>query len=191
MQKISEGVIDESWVKALDEVEKRSKIIDGKLKSAETTRAVTDIKPLLESLTSKVQFYNFSPPVGVSSTKSVQQALERIRDFFVAQIKALRSPNINAQLLQQQSFLQYKDLYVFLNRHHPRLAGEMSQAYINTMRWYYLDHFTRYRASLQKLSIYNVDKHDILGADPPSQRGKYNKPTKKYATSRKANQSFL
>ncbi|KAI4130252.1 MAG: hypothetical protein LQ347_003456 [Umbilicaria vellea] len=150
VQKISEGVIDENWVKALDEVEKRSKIIDSRFKGLETTRAVTDIKPLLQDLTSK--------------------ALERIRDFFVSQIKALRSPNINAQIIQQQGFLQYKDLYVFLNRHHPQLAGEMSQAYINTMRWYYLDHFTRYRTALQKLSLYIVDKHDTLGADPPSQR---------------------
>lgn len=96
----------------------------------------------------------------------------------MAQIKSLRSPNINAQIIQQQGFLQYKDLYVFLNRHHPQLAGELSQAYINTMRWYYLDHFTRYRAALQKLSLYNVDKHDILGADPPSQRGEYDKAHK-------------
>lgn len=58
VQKISEGVIDESWVKALDEAEKRSKVIDSKLKSLETTRAVTDIKPLLQDLTSKVQFHN-------------------------------------------------------------------------------------------------------------------------------------
>lgn len=59
VQKISDGEIDESWVKALDEVEKRSKIIDSKLKGLETTRAVTDIKPLLEDLTSKVQFLKF------------------------------------------------------------------------------------------------------------------------------------
>ena len=58
VQKISEGVIDENWVRALDEVEKRSKIVDTRLKSSDTTRAVTDIKPLLENLTSKVQVHN-------------------------------------------------------------------------------------------------------------------------------------
>lgn len=58
VQKISEGVIDEVWVKALDEVEKRSKLIDGKLRGTEPTRAAADIKPLLENLTSKVQFHN-------------------------------------------------------------------------------------------------------------------------------------
>lgn len=58
VQKISEGVIDENWVKALDEVEKRSKIIDSRFKGLETTRAVTDIKPLLQDLTSKVQFHS-------------------------------------------------------------------------------------------------------------------------------------
>lgn len=45
------------------------------------------------------------------------QAIERIRDFHVAQIKALRSPHINAQIIQQQNFLRFKDLYTFLYKH--------------------------------------------------------------------------
>ena len=99
------------------------------------------------------------------NTDDIYQAVERIRDFLVAQIKALRSPNINAQILQQQMFLRFKDIYGFLARHHPQLAEEISQAYINTMRWYYLNHFTRYRQALDKIALYTVDKSDSLGGD--------------------------
>lgn len=110
------------------------------------------------------------------------QAIERIRDFLVSQIKALRSPNINAQIIQQRAFVAYKDLYIFLAKHHAQLADEIAQAYINTMRWYYLSHFTRYRLALEKIPLYIVDKHDGLG-DQTNQRGVsfnhefYNLPT--------------
>ena len=51
---ISEGAIDQDWVKALAELEKRSKTIDGKMKGPDKILAVTDIKPLLDDLTNKV-----------------------------------------------------------------------------------------------------------------------------------------
>jgi len=91
--------------------------------------------------------------------------LERIRDFLVAQIKAMRSPNINAQIIQQQYFIRYKDLYAFLHRHHAKLAEEIGQAYLNTMRWYFLNQFTRYQKALEKIKLHILDKHDVLGND--------------------------
>lgn len=103
-----------------------------------------------------------------SSVDKLLQAIERIRDYLVAQIKALRSPNINAQIIQQQSFLKFKGLYTFLARHHSQLADEIAQAYIYTMRWYYLSHFTRYRESLSKLPLFSVEKSEALGTDAPS-----------------------
>jgi hypothetical protein len=93
------------------------------------------------------------------------KALERIRDFLVTQIKALRSPNINAQIIQQQHFIRYKDLYGFLHRHHPKLAEEISRAYMNTMRWYFLNQFTRYQKALDKVKLHVLDKNDVLGQD--------------------------
>ena len=91
----------------------------------------------------------------------------------MAQIKSLRSPSINAQIVQQQTLLRYKELYGFLTRSHQQLAEEIGQAYINTMRWYFLNHFTRYRQALEKLSLYSVDKHDALGGDQTLQRSKH------------------
>jgi hypothetical protein len=45
------------------------------------------------------------------------------------------------------------------------LAEEIGQAYMNTMRWYYLNHFTRYEKALSKAKLHVIDKHDALGND--------------------------
>lgn len=98
------------------------------------------------------------------------QAIERIRDHLVAQIKALRSPHINAQIIQQQNFLKFKDLYAFLHKHHAALAEEICQAYRNTMRWYYLNQFTRYQKALEKIKLHTIDKTDVLGHEDTSRK---------------------
>ncbi|XMA16307.1 hypothetical protein WAI453_009098 [Rhynchosporium graminicola] len=145
VRKIVDGPIDEAWVRALAEVEKRSKAMEIKSKENRNIKGINDLKPLLGHLTDK--------------------ALERIRDFMVSQIKALRSPNINAQIIQQQHFIRYKDLYAFLHKHHPQLAEQIGQAYMNTMRWYFLNQFTRYHKALEKIKLHIIDKHDVLGHD--------------------------
>ncbi len=167
--KIVEGPIDSEWVEALKVLEKRSKAIESRLASPDKVLAVADVKPLLDDLTNLVS--------GPSSRRLGRnahhiQAIERIRDFLAAQIKSLRSPNINAQIIQQRSFLAYKDLYAFLSNHHGQLAEEIGQAYSNTMRWYYLSHFTRYRQALEKIPLNTVDMTDALGADPNSRKSK-------------------
>lgn len=150
VRRIAEGPVDEGFLRALLELEKRSKTISSKNTSQPELKALSDIKPLLADL--------------------ISRATERIRDYIVAQIKAIRSPSINAQIIQQQAFLKYKDLYTFLAKHQPELASQICQAYIYTMRWYYLNHFTRYKTSLEKLKVHSLDKYDVLGADPASKR---------------------
>lgn len=140
---ISEGPVDDNWLRALAELETRSTTI-ARQKSG-TIKAIEDVKPLLEDLKVK--------------------AVERIRDFIVAQIKALRSPNMNAQIIQHQTLLKYKDLYSFLARHSLILAEEIGQAYINTMKWYYTSNFMRYQQALNKLSIHVIDHTEVLGSD--------------------------
>jgi hypothetical protein len=168
VRKVVEGAIDEAWVRALAEVEKRSKALDTKSKEQRNIKGITDLRPLLEHLINKV----LSSPHSVVEQRLTYsiQALERIRDFLVAQIKAIRSPNINAQIIQQQHFLRFKDLYAFLHRHHPKLAEEISQAYLNTMRWYFLNQFTRYQKALEKIKLHILDKHDVLGQDDGSRK---------------------
>ncbi|KAF2193292.1 Sac2 family protein [Zopfia rhizophila CBS 207.26] len=151
VKKIAEGPMDEGFLKAILELEKRSKPINTKVKEQPDVKALGDIKPLIDDLTNK--------------------AIERIRDYVVAQIKAIRSPSINAQIIQQQAFLKYKDLFAFLAKHQPQLAQDISQAYVYTMRWYYLNHFTRYQKALEKLKLHILDKYDVLGVDDSAKRG--------------------
>ncbi|KAK6219549.1 Vps52/Sac2 family protein [Colletotrichum higginsianum IMI 349063] len=150
VSKISEGHIDETWVKMLADVDKRAASYKKSIASQGESKAWADLGPLLEKLTMK--------------------AVERIRDFIVAQIKALRSPHINAQIIQQQNFLKFKELYAFLHKHHSKLAEEISQAYMNTMRWYYANQFTRYQKALDKLKLHIIDKNDVLGHEEPTRR---------------------
>jgi hypothetical protein len=148
---IAEGPVDDGFLRALAELEKRSRTITTKTKDQPDIKALTDIKPLLTNLTNR--------------------AVERIRDYMVAQIKAIRSPSINAQIIQQQAFLKYKELYAFLAKHQPDLAGQVCQAYIYTLRWYYLNHFTRYKTSLEKLKVHVLDRYDVIGEEAGTKRG--------------------
>jgi chromosome segregation ATPase len=55
VRKIVEGAIDEAWVRALAEVEKRSEAIDAKSKEHRNIKGMSDLKPLLENLVKKVR----------------------------------------------------------------------------------------------------------------------------------------
>ncbi|KAI0014248.1 Vps52-domain-containing protein [Xylariaceae sp. FL0662B] len=151
VSKIADGHIDEAWVKVLLEVDKRATAYKKGTSSSERSRGLQDLGPLLEKL--------------------VLKAIERIRDFFVAQIKALRSPHINAQIIQQQNFLKFRELYSFLHKHHTALADEICLAYMNTMRWYYANQFTRYENALRKIKLHVLDKTDVLGNEDTSRKG--------------------
>jgi vacuolar protein sorting-associated protein 52 len=147
---IAEGPVDEQFVQALHEIETRFEPINSKTLETGSVKALEDLIPLLENLKAK--------------------AIERIRDFIVAQIKALRSPNINAQVVQQQTLIKNKELYSFLARNHIILAEEIGQAYVNTMKWYYNSNFNRYQQALEKLQLHYFDQHDTLGTDPSTTR---------------------
>ncbi|KXJ92344.1 Sac2 family-domain-containing protein [Microdochium bolleyi] len=151
VSKIVDGPIDDTWVKVLSEVDRRAAAYEKAGTATERSRGFQDLGPLLEKL--------------------VLKAIERIRDYLVAQVKALRSPNINAQILQQQNFLRFKDLFTFLHKHHATLAEEVCQAYLNTMRWYYQNQFSRYEGALKKIKLHVLDKTDVLGNEDTSRKG--------------------
>ncbi|KXT08769.1 hypothetical protein AC579_4927 [Pseudocercospora musae] len=151
VRKLTEGAIDDQWIKSLHELERRSKQIDLKIKEGKDIKAAQDVKPFINDVSTK--------------------AVERIRDYVVAQIKALRSPSINAQIIQQNSFLKYKDVFAFLQRQQPQLGEEISQAYMNTMRWYYSHNFARYKAALEKLHIHVIDQTEVMAAEGGVRRG--------------------
>lgn len=51
---ISEGPIDESWVKALSDLEKRTELIESRQQDQQKLKALDDLKPLLENLNNRV-----------------------------------------------------------------------------------------------------------------------------------------
>nr|OQO28076.1 hypothetical protein B0A51_06626 [Rachicladosporium sp. CCFEE 5018] len=158
IKKLVEGNVDDVWVKALAEFERRTKLIDKKLSQPDSSSAAAEsLRPLIENVSDK--------------------AVERIRDYVVAQIKALRSPNINAQIIQQKSFLRYCNVFAFLATRQPQLADEISQAYVNTMRWYYTANFARYRVSLEKMHVHVIDQTDAIALDPTKRVVKAGTPT--------------
>lgn len=150
VRRIADGPIDDAWVKAVDELDRRAKAVEAKAKNTGELKSASDLRPLIKDLQDR--------------------ATERVRDYVVTQIKALRAPGVNAQLLQQNAFLRYKDAFAFLTRHQPQLGEEISQAYVNTMRWYYLHHFTRYKMSLDKIKIHVIDRNEVLANEEAVKR---------------------
>ena len=59
VRQISEGPIDHAWIKALEELEKRSKTVESKMKGPDKIQAVSEVKPLLEDLTNLVRVATF------------------------------------------------------------------------------------------------------------------------------------
>ena len=108
----------------------------------------------------------------MTRTNGRLQTIERVRDFFVSRIKALRIPGANSQQIQQQGFLRYQELFRFLASHHTQLAEEIAQAYTNTMRWYYSTHFQRYHKTFEKLKLHVMDKNDVLGNEETARKGR-------------------
>ena len=76
-------------------------------------------------------------------------------------IRSLRAPNSNIQVIQQTKMLRYRALFHFMLEHHPQLANEIKQAYMNTMKWYYSHHFDRFKRALEKVRVEN--KVELLG----------------------------
>lgn len=54
VRRIAEGPVDESFSKALQELEKRSKVVNAKSNDDSKIKALNDLKPLLVDLTNKV-----------------------------------------------------------------------------------------------------------------------------------------
>ncbi|KFA49489.1 hypothetical protein S40293_02864 [Stachybotrys chartarum IBT 40293] len=159
IRRIAEGHIDEQWAKLLIDLDKRNVAYQKAISNTQKSKASDDLGPLLEKLTLKV----CRNPPDSKPVFNRDQAIERIRDFLVTQIKAMRSPHINAQIIQQQNFLRFKDLYTFLHKHHATLAEEISRAYMNTMRWYYHNQFGRYEKALAKIKLHVLDRNDVIG----------------------------
>ncbi|CAG8500174.1 4506_t:CDS:10, partial [Ambispora leptoticha] len=149
IKKITEGEVDETWLAYLNELN-RKMIYVTKNQDKEFV-AFKDVGPELEKLRLK--------------------AVEKIRDFLLKKIKSLRIPNTNVQILQQSVFLKYKELHQFVMEQYPEVAIEIRQTYVNTMKWYFYNHFERYNRGLQSLQSPIGDKLDLMGYDENVKKG--------------------
>ncbi|GAB5589033.1 Vacuolar protein sorting-associated protein 52 [Umbelopsis nana] len=149
IRKITESDVDDVWLQYLLELNKKMRFV--KANQNKPIRALQDIGPELEKLRLK--------------------AASTIRDFFVNKIISLRIPNTNIQILQQSVFLKYKALYHFVTERHHEAATEIRQTYINTMRWYFYNHFDRYHKGLVKLQSHIADKTDLIGVEESVKKG--------------------
>ncbi|CAG8435656.1 8672_t:CDS:10 [Funneliformis mosseae] len=129
IKKITEGDVDEIWLSYLTELNKKMTYV--KRNQKKNVKAIKDVGPELEKLRLK--------------------ATEKIRDFLLTKIRSLRIPNTNIQILQQSILLKYKTLYQFLMERYSDVAIEVMHTYVNTMRWYFFNHFERYNRGLHKL----------------------------------------
>ncbi|CAO3607343.1 unnamed protein product [Cunninghamella echinulata] len=143
IKKITEGEVDEVWLQYLLGVNKQMKFV--KTNQNKPIKSLRNVGPELEKLRLK--------------------AASTIRDFFVSKIHSLCVPNTNIQIMQQSVFLKYKELHYFVLERHQDAAAEIKQTYINSLRWYFHNHFDRYAKGLSKLQTLTADKSDLIGVE--------------------------
>jgi len=77
----------------------------------------------------------------------------KIRSFFLDKIKLFKSPNSNVPIIQKNSFLKFKELYIFLLDRYKEVAIEIRLKYIYTIRSYYQYMFEKYTRHIIKLQV--------------------------------------
>jgi hypothetical protein len=148
-------VIDEEFIKAVCEKEiteeymeyiraifVKNSIIDEYRRDYPETRAFIELQPVLEKLRVK--------------------AVSRVRAFLMAKILALKKPNTNIQMMQQNVLLKYGQLFRFLNNY-KLIANEILTKYADIVGNIYAGNFKYYLTSLSKMKL-DVGKSELLGS---------------------------
>ncbi|GAA5797571.1 Sac2 family-domain-containing protein [Helicostylum pulchrum] len=149
IKKITEGDVDEVWLEYLLTINKQMRFV--KANQHRPIKALRNVGPELEKLRLK--------------------AAATIRDFFISRIQLLCVPNANIQIMQQSVFLKYKELHFFVLERHHEAAREIRQTYMNSLRWYFNNHFERYSKGLIKLQTTIADKTDLIGIEENIRKG--------------------
>lgn len=142
IKSIYNGDISQSWCDNLQFLQEKTQIYQQYQKKYPNLKSLITLTKILDSLYIK--------------------AIERIKNFMVAKVKALRTIGTPSQVIQNQ-LIQCREIYPFLKARAPSLALEIRQAYVYTMKWYYHAHFQRYLQSLSKLTLHVIDKESLIG----------------------------
>lgn len=137
---ICEGEVNEAYLLYLTELNKKMTFVSGN-----KARACQDVEPELERLRIR--------------------ATGKIRDFLLQRIGALKKPNTNIQILQQNVLIKFKYLNQFLVDHSPSVAQEVRNIYVETMSKITVSNLRRYVSSVIKLQIDVATRNDLLGTD--------------------------
>eukprot|EP00041_Stephanoeca_diplocostata_P036773 m.1355056 g.1355056 ORF g.1355056 m.1355056 type:complete len:700 (-) comp24932_c0_seq37:2552-4651(-) len=150
VETVCNGSVNERYVDALDELDKKLTYVSGQADSTASTVAVSSE---LEALTLK--------------------ATSKIREFVLQKIYAMRKPMSNIQM-QQNSLLKFKDAFRFLAKHNKAIAIEIRNEYVDTFSKIHYTYFKQYLTRLMKLQHEEMaDKDDLMGADD-SPKGRTN-----------------
>lgn len=144
---IVSGKVGPGWTENIRVVKERQAIIEQVAAAGTAPEACVQLKRLLDRLALKL--------------------VERLRDFVIVCIRALRHGHPSQVV--QRLMLDARECYQFLLEQHPGLAAELRLAYLHTMRWYYLQQFTRYTHLLEKVKSIVVD--DVIGGGGGSSWG--------------------
>jgi len=93
------------------------------------------------------------------------RALTKAKDYFAAQINAIRKPKTNVQVLQQTSLVKYAPLFRFLQLEAPAIAEELRTLYIESMGRTLHNLFKAYYNQLLKLDLVMAGKADLIAVD--------------------------
>ncbi|KAF7332020.1 Vacuolar sorting protein [Mycena kentingensis (nom. inval.)] len=137
--RILDSDVDESWIPAIDEFERRLVTAKGRSR----VKAARDLGEVIEGLRI------------VAATK--------IRAFFLALFQPIRTNvTTNMQVIQTSVLLKYRPLYAFLQRQAQNVAHELHRSYISAARVYYETGFRRYTRSLTWIKSRTVEKFENI-----------------------------
>lgn len=138
--------VNEAYIAFVDELHAKARFV--KDDKAQRTKAYKEIHASVDKLRSR--------------------AAQRVRDFLLQKIGALRKRMTNVQILQQAVLLKFKTFYAFLQEHAPDKAAEVLEAYSATMSSIFLRLFKAHIGDLTRMSTEAATKVDVVGTEAES-----------------------
>jgi hypothetical protein len=114
-------------------------------------------------------------PVALAEVEPVLQrlqlkAIDKIREFLLHQIHALRKPRTNLQMIQHNILAKFKYMNLFLQTHAWPVFEEVQNMYVETLAKIYAAYFKAYLNGLTPLESTPATKYDLLGIEPERQK---------------------
>ena len=148
---ICEAQVNEAYLEYLTELNKRMDFTSSMQKGGKTPPlAVAEVTPVLQKLEIK--------------------AVERVREFLLQRIHALRKPRTNLQMIQHNVLSKFKYMNMFLQSHSWPVFEEVQALYVETLSKIYGNYFKAYLGGLAQLESTPATKYDLLGVEPEKQK---------------------